>query len=104
MFHNYYVYILRCHDDSFYTGVTNDLERRLIQHDTGANIKCYTYDKRPLELFYFEHTTSIHAAINREKQIKGWSRRKKRALIEENIGRLKQFSFCVNRTNSKRPR
>ncbi len=102
--HNYYVYILKCKDETFYTGVTNDLERRLIEHNTGAIPNCYTYNKRPLELMYFEHSSSIHAAINREKQIKGWSRKKKYALILENMDKLKEFSVCMNKSSSKRLR
>ncbi|MBL7719918.1 MAG: GIY-YIG nuclease family protein [Flavipsychrobacter sp.] len=68
MFHNYYVYILKCKDDSFYVGVTNNMERRLMEHDTGLNTRCYTYSKRPVALMYVEHTTSIHAAVARENR------------------------------------
>jgi putative endonuclease len=76
--HNYYVYILQCSDDSYYTGVTNDLERRLWEHHEGCDKTCYTCDRRPVELKYFEHYHQIKNAIAREKQLKGWSRKRKK--------------------------
>lgn len=79
--YNYYVYIVKCNDGSYYTGITNDLDRRLWEHNTGYNEKCYTFNKRPVELKYDEHFTNVNAAIAFEKQIKGWSRKKKEALF-----------------------
>ena len=79
----YYTYILKCSDDSYYIGVTNNVERRLIEHQEGINITCYTYSRRPIDLVYFEKFIDILQAIAREKQLKGWSRKKKEALIEE---------------------
>jgi putative endonuclease len=61
--HNYYVYIIQCSDGSYYTGVTNDLERRLWEHETGYNTKCYTFTRRPVALKYNEHFTNINNAI-----------------------------------------
>jgi putative endonuclease len=90
--HNYYVYILECSDDSYYTGVTNDLERRLWEHQEGYNKSCYTYNRRPVELRYAEHYHQIHNAIAREKQIKGWCRKKKEALFREDWDELKRLS------------
>ncbi len=76
-----YVYILRCSDGSYYTGSTNDLERRLWQHqnEEGAN---YTKRRLPVKLVYYEEYERIDEAFYREKQIQGWSRKKKEALIE----------------------
>ncbi|HET9055403.1 MAG TPA: GIY-YIG nuclease family protein, partial [Chitinophagaceae bacterium] len=71
--HNYYVYIVECNDGSYYTGVTNDIERRLWEHNTGYNKDSYTYKRRPVELKYAGHFTDIIQAIAWEKQIKGWS-------------------------------
>ncbi len=48
----YYVYILSCADGSFYTGITNDLERRVGEHAFGINPNCYTFERRPLKLVY----------------------------------------------------
>jgi putative endonuclease len=47
--HNYYVYIVQCSDGHYYTGVTNDLDRRLWEHNTGYNKDCYTFKRRPVE-------------------------------------------------------
>ena len=89
--HNYYVYIVQCSDGSYYTGVTNDLERRLWEHETGYNESCYSFKRRPVELKYSEHFHDINNAIAWEKQLKGWSRKKKEALFRgdwEEIGKL----------------
>ncbi len=90
--HNYSVYVVECSDKSYYTGVTNNLERRLWEHNTGFNIGCYTYSKRPLSLKYYETTHDIKQAILREKQLKGWSRKKKEALFKEDWNELKRLS------------
>jgi len=90
--HNYSVYILECSDGSYYTGVTNNLERRLWEHNTGFNIGCYTYTRRPLILRYYEMTKYINQAILREKQLKGWSRKKKEALFKEDWNELIRLS------------
>lgn len=88
----YYVYILRCSDNSFYTGVCNNIERRFEEHKIGEDITCYTFRRRPLELVYNEEFDDINQAIEREKQIKGWSRIKKDALIKENWTQLIRLS------------
>lgn len=90
--HDYYVYIVECRDGSYYVGVTNDLDRRMWEHHTGYDPGCYTHDKRPVELKYFEHYTDVNQAISREKQLKGWSRKKKQALFKENWDELKRLS------------
>lgn len=78
----YYVYILKCVDDTYYTGLTNNLGRRLSEHDWGRNPDAYTYNRRPLELVFAAEFTNPYVAIEREKQFKNWSRKKKEALIE----------------------
>ncbi|MDZ7742870.1 MAG: GIY-YIG nuclease family protein [Bacteroidota bacterium] len=80
---NYYVYILQCGDNSFYTGITNNLERRLKQHQAGINPDCYTFTRRPLHLVYYEIYIDPKLAIEHEKKIKRWSRKKKIALINK---------------------
>lgn len=87
-----YVYILKCSDDSYYVGVTNNLEIRFHQHQEGIDKTCYTYSRRPLELKYFEIIEDNMLAIKREKQIKGWTRIKKEALINQNWENLVEFS------------
>ena len=89
---NYYVYILQCADSNYYTGVTNDIERRFYEHQEGIIEGCYTHNKRPVKLMYVEDFSDIMDAISREKQIKGWSRQKKKALIAGNYQKLVELS------------
>ncbi len=77
----YYVYVLRCADGSYYTGVTSKLQARIDEHQSGADINSYTSKKLPVEVVYFEVFQMVQHAIAREKQLKGWSRAKKEALI-----------------------
>ncbi|MEK7137417.1 MAG: GIY-YIG nuclease family protein [Patescibacteria group bacterium] len=77
----YIAYIVRCRDNAYYTGVTNDIERRMTEHNEGIDPTCYTYKRRPVELVYQCSFREVNDAINAEKQIKGWSRKKKEALI-----------------------
>ncbi|WP_242130724.1 GIY-YIG nuclease family protein [Aestuariivivens marinum] len=88
----YYVYILICSDNTYYTGMTNDLERRLNQHHQGYKIDGYTFSRRPVELKWYLQCTNPSEAIEIEKQIKGWSHKKKEALINENWNDLVEFS------------
>jgi putative endonuclease len=77
----YFVYILLCNDNSYYTGVTNNLERRLYEHESGLDPKSYTFKRRPLKLVFQESFNDINQAIAFEKQVKGWRREKKEAII-----------------------
>jgi len=78
----YFIYILQCADNSYYVGLTNDIERRLIEHQEGKNKSAYTYNRRPVELVFYTSFSNVDMAIETEKQIKKWSRAKKQALIE----------------------
>ena len=75
------VYILRCADGSYYTGMTENLERRLAQHQAGTFEDGYTASRRPVELLWSEAFATHDDAFRRERQIKGWSRAKKEALM-----------------------
>ena len=75
------LYILRCVDDSYYTGSTTDLARRMSEYDAGVDTKAYTYSCRPVKLTWSEEFSTRDEAFLCERQIKGWSRRKKAALI-----------------------
>jgi putative endonuclease len=86
------VYILKCSYGSYYTGVTSELEKRLKQHEEGAFPYCYTFDKRPIQLMFCREFDDNMKAIGFEKQVKGWSRAKKEALINGNIAKLKELS------------
>ncbi|MBP2831550.1 GIY-YIG nuclease family protein [Aquimarina sp. U1-2] len=83
-----YVYILKCADTSYYTGVTSNLNKRLTQHKSGFYRDCFTYRRRPVELVFYAEFTSISMAIDTEKQIKKWSRAKKQALIDGDYDKL----------------
>jgi putative endonuclease len=75
------VYILASLSRRLYVGVTNDLDRRMLQHRS-CRADAFTAKYRITRLVYFEQTVDVHAAIAREKQLKGWRRAKKIALIE----------------------
>ena len=87
-----FVYIVECSDGSFYTGVTNNFDRRIAEHNEGDNPKSYTFRRRPVKLVYFEDHSDPYYAIGREKQITGWSRKKKIAMIEGNWDKLPELS------------
>ncbi len=98
MYKALYVYILKCSDKNYYTGVTNDLERRLKEHEAGIDTESFTYNRRPVELVYHELFTDYNLAIDWEKRIKKWSRKKKEALINSKWEDLKKLSECLNET------
>ncbi len=100
MYH-YFVYILKCSDNSYYTGITNDIERRFCEHTEGVDLNCYTYKRRPLELKFIQGFHDVLQAIYFEKKIKGWTRGKKKALISGNFDRLQILSECRNATHYK---
>jgi putative endonuclease len=94
-----FVYILKCADDSFYTGVTRtSLEYRVAQHNQGV-LKGYTASRCPVTLVFSQQFDEIKQAISAERQIKGWSRAKKVALID---GRFEDLPFLSqNRMGDK---
>ena len=84
-----YVYILRCRDGRYYVGSTRDsLERRVAEHNAGT-FGGYTRSRRPVELVFHETFENITDAIMAERQLKGWTRAKKEALIKGDFTRLK---------------
>jgi putative endonuclease len=95
----YYVYILQCSDESYYTGVTNNIYRRLSEHNSGLHPESYTATRRPLELVFVQKFKYINQAIAFEKQVKGWSRKKKEAIIQDNWEALKELAACQNDTH-----
>ena len=80
----FHVYILKCSDGSFYTGHTDNLERRLFEHQQKVHGSCYTASRLPVKLVFQECFPSREEALASEMQIKGWSRKKKQALIDHN--------------------
>jgi putative endonuclease len=96
-----YVYILKCSDGSYYVGVTNNLERRLEEHNAGLIEDCYTKNRRPVEVVYWEPFSDYNQAFEFETRLKKWSRKKKEALIKGNWDKLKELSICKNETSHK---
>ncbi len=88
-----YMYILECADGSYYTGSTNDLERRLEQHQNGEGAN-HTKKRLPVQLVYFEEFQRIDDAFYREKQVQGWNRKKKEALINGFQEKLPELSLA----------
>ena len=75
-----WMYILQCSDESYYVGSTKDLNRRFLQHQDGTGSK-YTSGRLPVKLVYCEEYDRVSDAFYREKQVQGWTRRKREALI-----------------------
>jgi predicted GIY-YIG superfamily endonuclease len=78
---SYFVYMLCCSDDSFYIGSTSDLPKRISEHELGVIVNSYTHSRRPVQLVWAQEFPSHEEAFTFERQIKGWSRAKKKALI-----------------------
>ena len=97
----YYLYILECSDGLLYTGMTNDLERRLEEHQNGLKRSAFTFKRRPVKLIFREKFNDINQLINFEKKIKKWSAMKKRALARGDFKLLQILSECRNSTHYK---
>lgn len=88
-----FAYILKCSDGSYYTGVTNDIQRRLWEHEKGT-VPGYTHSRRPVALVWCSDDVDIVSAIGAEKKIKGWRRAKKEALIRGDFESLQRLSIA----------
>ena len=97
----YYVYILRCSDGSYYTGHTESLEVRLAAHESG-DIEGYTQTRRPVTLVFSQEFHTRQETLASERQIKGWTRAKKEALIAGNWEALAHWSKN-HRSPSRKP-
>lgn len=86
-----FTYILRCGNGEYYVGSTEDIEKRIRQHKTGKGGH-FTRLHLPIELVYTEEYPTLSQAFKRERQLHGWSRAKKEALIAGNIALLKELS------------
>ncbi len=87
-----YLYILKCKDGTYYTGVTNNLEKRLGEHNSGTNKEAYTFNRKPVVLVWHEIFNDYNLAFNWETQIKKWSVKKKEALINNQFELLPKLS------------
>jgi len=95
-----FVYILQCNDGSYYTGSTHDMEFRLWQHQNGEGAN-HTKKRLPVTLVFVQEFEKVDEAFEREKQVQGWSRKKKEALISGKYNELPKLSECKNETNFK---
>ena len=95
------MYILLCSDGTYYTGSTNELEVRLNQHQNGEGA-AYTKTRLPVKLMYYEEYPRVDYAFYREKQVQGWSRKKKEALMEGKENLLSDLAECQNNSNYKK--
>lgn len=76
----FWVYILHCADGSYYTGHTDNIEKRMAQHQSGESVG-YTATRRPVELVWSQECYTREEALSAERQLKGWSRKKKEAMM-----------------------
>ena len=96
-----WVYILECSDGSYYTGVTSDIDVRIVEHQNGIH-KGYTYSRRPVRLLWSDCFPDMEQAIGMEKRIKGWTRKKKEALMAGNFTLLQELSKTAKQKNKLR--
>lgn len=95
----YYVYILECFDKLLYTGITNDISRRVEEHNAGLNKNSFTFKRRPVKVIFHQDFNNVNQAIFFEKKIKRWSAAKKRALANDDELLLKLLAECRNETH-----
>ena len=98
-----WVYLLRCSDGTFYVGHTSDPVAREKAHNEGRG-GTYTALRRPIRVVYSEPHESIESAVARERQLKRWSKKKKLALINGDLKRLKQLSRSHHRRRATKIR
>jgi predicted GIY-YIG superfamily endonuclease len=96
----FWVYILRCSDGSYYTGHTDNLKKRIGEHKAGAILSCYTFKRRPIEAVFSQEFSTREQALSSEQQIKGWSRKKKEAMMR---GDWAEVSRLAHSAKSIRP-
>jgi predicted GIY-YIG superfamily endonuclease len=84
---NFYIYILKCNDDSYYVGHTDDIDKRIAEHESNA-YDCYTSKRLPIKVMYMQTFATRGEALEMERLVKKWSRKKKEALIENNWSKL----------------
>jgi predicted GIY-YIG superfamily endonuclease len=99
----FWVYMLHCHGGSFYVGHTDDLDRRIAQHEHGA-IPGYTADRLPVTLVWSQEFPTRIEALEAERRIKGWSRAKKLALIRGDWTMISALAKKKNRASTSSAR
>lgn len=96
----YYVYILLCNDGLTYTGMTNNISRRIKEHQNGLNKTSFTFSRRPVQLIFQQEFNDANQAIYFEKKLKKWSSVKKLALANGEFDFIQILAECRNATHS----
>lgn len=98
----FYVYILKCSDGTYYTGMSTNLEQRLSDHQAGVDSRAYTYQRQPVTLVWADHFPTRVEALDAEHQIKGWSKAKKEALISGDYLKIHEIVTAERRKREKK--
>ncbi|MDC6367567.1 GIY-YIG nuclease family protein [Flagellimonas amphidinii] len=98
---HYFVYILLCADGLTYTGITDNIDRRVAEHRNGVERTAFTYRRRPIKLIFQQEFNDVLQAIYFEKRVKKWSAKKKLALANGNLDLLQILAECRNATHYK---
>ena len=93
---SFFVYMLKCSDKSFYIGHTDNIEKRISEHEEGTYPCCYTKARLPVKTVFIQRFTTRHEAFSAERKIKKWSRAKKEALIRKDWNKI---SLLAQRKN-----
>ncbi|MEQ1589490.1 MAG: GIY-YIG nuclease family protein [Gallionella sp.] len=96
---SFWVYILRCADNSYYTGHTDNLEKRISEHQNGL-CAGYTVGRLPVELVFSQVCTTREEALAAEQQIKGWSRKKKEAMMRGDWAEVSRLAKGAERDSA----
>ena len=92
MQNHFYLYILKCINGAYYVGHTDNIDKRMSEHNLGLINTCYTKNKRPLELMFLQIFPTRDAAFQAERQVKGWSRKKKEAFINDDWNEIQRLN------------
>ena len=95
---SFWVYILRCRDNSYYTGHTDNLEKRIVEHQTGE-VEVYTSTRLPVTLVFADEFPTREEALARERQIKVWRRKKKEAMMRGDWAEVSRLA-CMERPST----
>jgi len=90
----YFVYLLECRGKSYYCGLTKNVSARVLAHNNGTGGR-YTRSHRPVKLVFFEKAKTLKTAMKREREIKTFSRKKKKELVEQKKARKKKLARFV---------
>ena len=97
----FFTYMVLCADDSFYVGITNDVAKRVMEHNSNDFPKSYTYTRRPVQLVFVRPFFDSNDAISFEKQLQKWSRKKKWALALGDLELVHKLAECRNASHYK---